>query len=267
MDRPNSIILIIADGAGIGHYTSYYYKNKKKFSMNGFTSLGLMTTHAYSDDITDSAASATSMASGVKTNIEVLGQDHNGNNLSTILDITKELGWKNVIMTTADISDATPAAFLVNTEYRDNYEDIEEQIKNNSIADYKIGEIKNLTKMTDKILHEINNEPFFMMIENEDTDTAGHENDKKLLLNAMKHIDDLVIYLLDYQMYHSDTLIILTSDHETGGVCYIEDGIKFSMKYHSANFVPVWSIGPGSELFEGLIDNTDIYNNIKLLIT
>ena len=265
MSKPESIVLVIADGAGIGHYTCFFYENNNKLSMKGFKNFGLVSTHAIDDYVTDSAASATAIATGKKTTNGTLGQGPNGQKYKNILDTAKEKGWMTGVMTTANIGDATPAAFLVHTDSRKNYEDIDTQIMKNKNVDYLSGEISNLVSKTRQILNKIK-KPFLLVIEEEDTDNAGHEKNEKLLLDSMKNIDNLVKYLLNYHKKNPNVLIILTSDHETGGVYYNEFGINFSMKYHSANFVPIWSIGPGSELFSGFMDNVQIGKNIFSLL-
>ena len=65
---PKSIILIIADGAGIGQYTLSYYANEK-FSPSQFQHVGLVATHPNDGfkKVADSASSGTAIATGQKT--------------------------------------------------------------------------------------------------------------------------------------------------------------------------------------------------------
>ena len=76
-------------------------------------------------------------------------------------------------------------------------------------------------------------------------------------------MNDLINYVLDYQELNPDILVVLTADHECGGVSVHdgEDGnldIRFTSDYHSANFVPIWASGPGAEVFDAFMDNTEI---------
>ena len=79
----------------------------------------------------------------------------------------------------------------------------------------------------------------------------------------MRSLNDLVNYALDYQAKHPEVLVLLTADHECGGVS-VHDGknsdldIRFTSDYHSANIVPIWASGPGSEVFDAFMDNTEI---------
>jgi alkaline phosphatase len=58
---------------------------------------------------------------------------------------------------------------------------------------------------------------FVLLVENENTDTAGHHNDAASLMRALWAFDDAVKVALDFQRRHPDTLLIVTGDHETGG--------------------------------------------------
>ena len=83
---------------------------------------------------------------------------------------------------------------------------------------------------------------------------------------------------LDYAEKDGNTLVIVTSDHETGGFTlaakkkktedgeeysdYSEIGMTFSTAGHSATLIPVFAYGPGSEEFTGIYENSDIFEKI-----
>jgi len=58
---------------------------------------------------------------------------------------------------------------------------------------------------------------FVLLIENENIDNAGHSNDAASLMRALWAFDDAVKVALAFQRSNPDTLLIVTSDHETGG--------------------------------------------------
>ena len=104
---------------------------------------------------------------------------------------------------------------------------------------------------------------FFVMIEESQVDWGGHANSAEYIKGEMKSLNDLINYVLDYQELNPDVLVVLTADHECGGVSVHdgEDGnldIRFTSDYHSANFVPIWASGPGAEVFDAFMDNTEI---------
>ena len=68
---------------------------------------------------------------------------------------------------------------------------------------------------------------------------------------------------IEYQRNHQDVLVILTSDHECGGVAIHDSDegnldVQFTTDYHTASFVPIFANGPGSDFFDAIIDNTTI---------
>ncbi len=68
-----------------------------------------------------------------------------------------------------------------------------------------------------KVLSAASNKGFVLFVENENTDTAGHENDVGALMHELWAFDDAVKVALAYRKKHPDTLVIVTGDHETGG--------------------------------------------------
>ncbi len=58
---------------------------------------------------------------------------------------------------------------------------------------------------------------FVLLVENENTDTAGHANDAPSLMRALWAFDDAVKVAIEFQRRNPDTLLIVTGDHETGG--------------------------------------------------
>jgi alkaline phosphatase len=121
------------------------------------------------------------------------------------------------------------------------------------------------TKMTQEALVYLdqNEQGFFLMVEESQVDWGGHANSAEYIAGEMKSLNELVHYCLDYQILHPEVLVVLTSDHECGGVA-VHDGpngsldVKFTSDYHSANMVPVFASGPGAQNFDALLDNTDI---------
>jgi len=78
--------------------------------------------------------------------------------------------------------------------------------------------------------------------------------------------------MLSFAKKDGETLVIVTADHETGGLSIIgekdkhELDIAFSTKQHTATMVPVFSFGPGARTFTGVYDNTEIYVKIRSLM-
>ncbi len=119
---------------------------------------------------------------------------------------------------------------------------------------------------------------FFLMTEGSQIDWGGHANNAPYLVSELIDFDDAVGKALDYAEKDGNTLVIVTSDHETGGFTlaakkkktedgeeysdYSEIGMTFSTAGHSATLIPVFAYGPGSEEFTGIYENSDIFEKI-----
>lgn len=114
---------------------------------------------------------------------------------------------------------------------------------------------------------------FVLMIEGSQIDWAGHDNKQDYLLSEMRDFNTAILAALNYAKEDNNTLVVITADHETGGMAIIggdADGsnlkLGFVSKSHTAGFVPVFSFGPSEELFTGILENYEIGRKIILLI-
>jgi alkaline phosphatase len=110
---------------------------------------------------------------------------------------------------------------------------------------------------------------FFLMVEASQIDWFGHSNSKDTIIGEMLDFDRAIGKAIEFAERDGNTLVIITSDHETGGMTIMggngpEDDfeVHFSSKGHTPALVPVFSFGPRAELFTGIIDNTDIFPKI-----
>ena len=130
-----------------------------------------------------------------------------------------------------------------------------------------------LAKHTWDIL-EKNKKGFFTMIEGSLIDHSVHANNTEELLWWMEEFDKLVNAAFDYADTHKGTLVLVTADHETGGLTLVpgskdftkgESGIdvKYSTTGHTAAPVILYAYGASSWKFSGVIENTDIFERMK----
>jgi len=110
---------------------------------------------------------------------------------------------------------------------------------------------------------------FFLMIEASQIDYASHSNDAGYLLSEMRDMDGAIETALEFAKLHEDTLVIVTADHECGDLVLLETkpdkkvNIEFMSRNHTSTMVPVFAIGPGSHLFSGIYENTEIFSKIR----
>ena len=105
---------------------------------------------------------------------------------------------------------------------------------------------------------------FMLMVETEETDSGGHNLDFERLVRGVASLDRVTELAVELAQARRDTLIIVTADHETGGLALLRgyEGkpltVRFATDNHSAEPVPVLAYGPGSEHFMGVLDNAEI---------
>lgn len=128
-----------------------------------------------------------------------------------------------------------------------------------------------LPNATAKAIEMLNNSEngFFLMVEGSQIDFACHDNDSATLVEEMRDFNKTLNVVLDFAEKDGNTLVVVTADHETGGLTivdpegrYTRTDFKWSTGSHSAVFVPVFSYGPGAERFSGIMDNTEIIGRI-----
>lgn len=122
-------------------------------------------------------------------------------------------------------------------------------------------------------LNESNDKGFFVMIEGSQIDWGGHANDEQYIVNETLDFDGAVKKAIDFAKKDGNTLVIVTADHETGGLTLVGGSIEekavdcnFSTKNHTATPVPVYAFGPGAEQFTGCFDNTEFKGKIINLL-
>ena len=111
---------------------------------------------------------------------------------------------------------------------------------------------------------------FLLMIEGSQIDWAAHANDTDRVVRQTLLFDMAVREAIEFAQKDKHTLVIVTADHETGGLKLERDeGNELKAKWtsggHTGDNVPIYAFGPGSEKFAGTIDNTDIPKRIAEL--
>ncbi len=131
-----------------------------------------------------------------------------------------------------------------------------------------------LSEMTAAALSLLDDDPdgFFLMVEGGKIDWAGHSN--IIEHNVFETLEFAKAFqaVLDWAGGRDDTLVLVTADHECGGLTVVESREKGFMPAvfwgttsHTGVNVPVYATGPGAEEFVGVIDNTDLFTIIVKL--
>jgi len=115
-----------------------------------------------------------------------------------------------------------------------------------------------------------NPDGFFLMVEGSQIDWGCHANNIDYITEETIDFDRAVGKALEFAEKDGETLVIITADHECGGLALnngdFESG-KIDAGYttgsHTGVMVPVFAYGPGAEEFMGVYENTDLFNKYK----
>ncbi len=326
---PKNIIFMIGDGMGKEQVKAagmYLNGQEGTLSFEQLPVKGEVTTKSADSDVTDSAAAATAMSTGVKVNNQVvsIAVPGDGKDLKTMVEYFKEKGKLTGILTSSYLNDATPACFGGHARKRGELEELSNEMMKNvhpnllfgggckgmnpkllqeagyavstdletmeklspdskywaglfggGVLPYekngKFDKLPHLSQMVAKSLKLLDNEKgFFIMIEGGLVDKAGHGNKIEENIGETVEFANAVKVVMDWAKDRSDTLVIVTADHETGGLTVVKNNgkgvypeVAWKSKGHSGANVPLYVWGMNSEEFaKGAIDNTDYFKII-----
>lgn len=132
-----------------------------------------------------------------------------------------------------------------------------------------IGILPHLSEMTASALEILDNEKggFLLMVEGGRIDHACHGNDIERSIFETLEFTNAVGEAIDWAAGRSDTMILVTSDHETGGLTVVANNgqgqfptVTWSTTSHTAANVPIYGWGVNAVLVSGVLDNTDIFS-------
>lgn len=308
-ERPSNVILLIGDGMGAAQVKSY-----RAFADDPATHVieplafdayhvGAVATDSIVLDcredasapcvrlpygVTDSASSATAYASGKDTVIGMLGQGPDGERYDTVLELAARRGKATGVVSTSQVTHATPAAFVAHVSSRQAYAAIADQFVDNRVHGQPVAQVilgggkgdfrradrdvakelvqagytfvvnredlleaegprllglfapvglprhwdrpasvPSLAEMTSKALEILDDDPdgFFLIVEGSQIDWAAHGNDIAGVVSEMEGFTEAAERVLDFVRTRGDTLVVITADHETGGLSLGRDGV------------------------------------------
>lgn len=130
----------------------------------------------------------------------------------------------------------------------------------------RIGKLESMTQKAIEVLSK-NKKGFILMVEGSQIDKAGHAHDIEWLTSEVIDFDRSVGVAYEFAQKNSNTLVVVTADHETGGLTLPGGNLEertirhnFGSKDHTAVMVPAFSYGPGAERFSGIHENTFFFN-------
>jgi len=146
---PKNVILLIGDGTGLSQISSAFFYKETAPNYGRFKHIGLIKTSSSIEDVTDSAASGTAFASGVKTYNGAIGVTDDSTAVETIVEIVSPLNVKSGVISTSSIVHATPASFYAHALNRGLYEEIAADLAISDIDFFAGGGTKFFNKRED----------------------------------------------------------------------------------------------------------------------
>ncbi|KAA9134178.1 alkaline phosphatase [Marinihelvus fidelis] len=309
--QPRNVIFLMGDGMGFAQVKSYReYADDPQ--VEGLSPLpfdhllvGSVATDPHSPscesdldrlgceyapyEVTDSASSATAYATGKDTVNGKISESHHGERLPTVLELAARQGLGTGVVSTSQVTHATPASFVTHAPSRRDYADIADQFFDNQangapvaqvilgggVKDFRREDrdvaadlvdkagytlvsdrdqllaadddrllglfapvglprhwdrpdtVPTLADMTQKAIDILSDHPdgFFLMVEGSQIDWAAHGNDIAGVVSEMEGFTAAIEAALAYADNAGDTLVVITADHETGGLSLARDGI------------------------------------------
>jgi alkaline phosphatase len=295
------VFVFIGDGMGIPQRAAAQQFANKQLVIDSLPAQGITTTYAADRFITGSAASATAIACGQKTNIGMLGMAPDRRPVKTIAELAKGKGMKVGIVSSVSIDHATPAGFYAHVPSRNQYYDIEVALAESGFDFFGGGGLKDptnkkknatnfkgnakelmqkngykivtdraafmklrpedgkivawnqwlqdaeampyamdmtkkdisLPEFTTKAIEMLDNpKGFFLMVEGGKIDWACHANDAAASIRNTLAFDKAVQQAVDFSGKHpKETLIVVTGDHECGGLTLGFAGTKYASNF------------------------------------
>ena len=273
-----NVILMIGDGMGPNHVKAGEIYKGSQLAIHSMPHKTYSLTSSANNEVTDSAAGATALATGVRTNNGYVGVDAQGNELTTIMDIALQEGKRTGVVTTDTMSGATPMAFAAHCADRkdsttllnsavDSGVNLLISTSNEAEGDFQYNGYKNLPDVAelseetsdyvvgtydifanapsgsaemgnvalDRVVSESieylskDDDGFVLMVEGAKIDKQAERNNLQFMIEELLAFDNAVQSALDFAKDRDDTVVIVTADHETGGLSLADDFTKENM--------------------------------------
>lgn len=314
-----NVILFIGDGMGFMSIEKTRVETGESLALDTFEVKSESQTASANSSVTDSAAGATALACGVKTNNSCVGvypDDVYAKNSypMNLTEFANANGMKTGVVTTDSTKGATPAGFSAHTDDRGNkYAITDQQIASNidliwgeETSSCKKSEVesagfayitdlesmsaleegsRSFGQFTDSLWHSTNEngmptleqmtnkaidlldddeDGFFLMVEGAHIDKNSHSNNGEGMKEALLSFDAAVEAALDYAKKDKHTLVIVTADHETGGITLENGKYVYTTGGHTGVNVPLLVYGSDDFVKEGetSMQNTEIPRRI-----
>jgi alkaline phosphatase len=148
---PKNVILLIGDGMGVSQIFAGMVANQGSLYMLNFKNIGFITTHSASHFVTDSGAGGTALATGKKTFNGAIGVDVDSMKIENIREKAQKKGFSTGVVSTSEITHATPASFVAHQPNRNWHEAIASDFISSGIDVFIGGGLRHFNNRQDSI--------------------------------------------------------------------------------------------------------------------
>lgn len=282
-EKANNFIFLIGDGMGVNHTKMFEafdipddlsdmdMENDGEDIFYGYylPHQGVIHTNSLSGT-TDSAAGATALACGYKTINGYVGRDQNLEDIQSLTELAMSKGMATAVMSTDLMTGATPAGFSAHANNRDDSSDIlacqRDLLQKGTIITCDLHSDRTYQDVITETLAtlEQNKNGFFLMYEEAHIDKMSHSNLINDTFDCIVRFNQAIGLFMEHAFYHPDTFLLITADHETGGLGFhATGGMSYSSTGHTPADVPIFAYGQGTEVFA---DYNEENNTVPMVI-
>ena len=322
-----NLIIVLGDGVGlalIGAAAAAAHGPRGGLAVESAPVVALVNVASASSLIPATAASATALATGLRTVRGAVSMLPDGRRATTLFEAAQGLGMTTAIVSNGGLVDATPACFAAHVAVRKQYGDILRQMLASGtpmlvgsdwnldavasdegfdgdvaallrawappgvtilgdatrlattpppfVAAFPVGPDRQtfsapLETIASAVLTHAAADPdgFAVLVETQATDVAPHAHQAATALAALHELDRVVAVALEHCRRRDDTLLVVMSDHDTGGLAVVGGAyaqaslmVRWSSDNHTAEWTPLFAFGAGAERLGGVLTMAEL---------
>ena len=142
VQKPFGIILFVGEGLAPGRLAAtrvYAAGADTPLAIDSMPHVALLTNYSNDFAAPDQAAAATALATGVRVNNRLIGSDQDGKSLPNLIELAHQAGRATGLVTNANITDPTTAAFFAHTTDQTDRSNIARQLAESTAVDLVLG--------------------------------------------------------------------------------------------------------------------------------
>ena len=288
-ERPRKVILFIGDGMSLAHWQTGMVMNRAPLNVNRMERIGVVQTCSLTDFNGDGPSHGTAIACGVKSRKGAVGIDATGKPAKSILAYASEQGvdlfigagygsFKDNEVNPDLLEDLRKAGYQVALSMEAIRQAGEGKLAgfttDGKVADIRSGRGDQFPASVRVALERLGKDPegFLLVVGDMFVDRASHAGDVELVGQEVIDLDKAIGEALDFAEKDGNTLVVVVGGPEASGMTLVGGDLsagrveaKWTMPgmIHTGTMIPLFAYGAGSDVFQGFMENTDLFVKIK----